>query len=79
MATRIEELERAGRFMGIMVHSNDSTVEPKRASAYVRVSLDEMRTLASFVNDKGRVSKEEFTSEVNNVLKLSTSQEQEHI
>lgn len=70
----LKQLETNGRIMGIFFDSRSDGVP----SSYIRVSLDELRTLATFVNERGRLNVAEFVHEANEVLQLSPpSEEQE--
>lgn len=71
---RIKELVKMGRIVGVTVDSSAQGEREGASSSFVRVSLDEIRTLAAFVNGKGRVSVAELTREANKVLQLSPSQ-----
>lgn len=48
--------------------------DPEGRQFFVHMNMEEMRVLASFINDKGRVSMSELTTEVNRVLQLSALQ-----
>lgn len=71
--THLKELETRGRFMGVIVDSSSNGADEASTTSYVRVNLDEMRTLAAFVNERGRLGVAEFTDEANKVLQLSTT------
>lgn len=71
VTTQLKELETKGRIMGVIVDSSSGGANKSSESSYVRVSLDEMRTLAAFVNERERLSVVEFTDEANKVLQLS--------
>lgn len=59
--------------MGVIVDSSSNGADEASTTSYVRVNLDEMRTLAAFVNERGRLGVAEFTDEANKVLQLSTT------
>lgn len=65
MVTAIEELENGGHFTGIWI--NDA----RGGRSFVRASLDELRSVASFINHKGRLTVEELAIETNRVLGIS--------
>ena len=67
----IEELENGGHFTGIWI--NDA----RGGRSFVRASLDELRSIASFIRDKGRLTVEELAIETNRVLGISPSPEDE--
>lgn len=71
IATFIEELENGGRVTGIWI--NDA----RGGRSFLRLSLDELRRIASFINEKGRVTVEELTIETNRILEFSPSSEEE--
>lgn len=64
----IEDLEKRGRFTGIMLDNARGG-----GRSFVRVSLEDMRAIGSFVNSRGRLTVAEFTREANRVLQLSES------
>lgn len=68
----IEDLEKRGRFTGIMLHNARGG-----GRSFVRVSLEDMREIGSFVNSRGRLTVAEFTREANRVLQLSESRKHE--
>lgn len=70
--TKIEELEKGGLFSGITVD------DARGGRSFVRASVEEMRTIASFINDKGRLTVEELTVEADRVLQLSDSREESY-
>lgn len=57
---RVREIEAAGLVSGVL-----------DASRFIRVSRDEMESIASFVLQRGRVNVEELTEKSNQVLALS--------
>lgn len=70
IVTAIEELENGGLFTGIWI--NDA----RGGRSFVRASLDELRSIASFINNKGRLTVEELAIETNRVLGISPSPEE---
>lgn len=66
----VEELENGGRFTGIWI--NDARGE----RTFVRASLDELRSIASFINETGRLTVEELAIETNRILEISPSPEE---
>lgn len=68
--TRINELETSGKFTGVVVD------DARGDSSFVRVTLEEMRTISDFVEQKGRLTLEELAAEANMVLELSNSREE---
>lgn len=72
VVSRIQDLEKRGRFTGIMLDNARGG-----GKSFVRVSLEDMRAIGSFVNSKGRLTVEEFTREANNVLQLSDPRQEE--
>lgn len=58
----IEELENGGHFTGFWI--NDA----RGGRSFARASLDELRSIASFINDKGRLTVDELLTETNRVL-----------
>ena len=65
----IEELENGGHFTGFWI--NDA----RGGRSFARASLDELRSIASFINDKGRLTVEELAIETNRVLGISPPDE----
>lgn len=76
IAARIEELEARGVFTGIMI--DDARGRGGSKSSFVRVSDDELRTLAAFVNERGRLTVADVAIEANRVLQLSDRREETH-
>ena len=66
---RITELEKEGKCSWIVVEDTHGE------SSFVRIRADEMRAIASFVNDKGRLTVEELAAEANKVLQLAGAPE----
>lgn len=76
IAAKIEELETRGIFTGIMIddeRGHDGGVE---SSSFVRLSDDEMRTLAAIINERGRLTVAEVAMEANRVLQLLGGREE---
>lgn len=63
----IEELETGGHFSGIWI--NDA----RDGRSFVRASLDELVSIASFISDKGRLTVEQVAIETNRVLGIYPS------
>lgn len=61
---RVKELENEGKCSGIVVD------DARGDRSFVCISADEMRAIASFVNEKGRLTVEELAAEANRVLQL---------
>lgn len=73
IAAKIDELENAGLFTGVMVD------DARGGRSFIRVTLDEMSAIASFINDKGRVTINELETECFTVLGLAGPPPQENI
>ncbi|CAN0074832.1 unnamed protein product, partial [Scytosiphon promiscuus] len=69
VGAKIEELETRGAFTGIMVDDTRGGT----GSAFVRVSEDELRQLASSINERGRLTIAEVATEANRILQLTKS------
>ncbi|CAM9966900.1 unnamed protein product, partial [Ectocarpus sp. 8 AP-2014] len=67
---KIEELEARGDFTGILV---DDARGSSSGGSFVRVGEGEMRALAAFINERGRLTLAEVAAEANKVLDLSES------
>lgn len=74
IVAKIEELEARGDFTGILV---DDARGSSSGASFVRVGEDEIRVLAAFINERGRLSLAELAAEANRVLNLSQSREEE--
>lgn len=74
IAAKIEELEARGDFAGILV---DDARGSGSGGSFVRVGEGEMRALAAFINERGRLTLAEVAAEANRVLDLSESREEE--
>lgn len=70
IAARIEELESRGVFTGIMIDDARDRDGGTKKSSFVRVSDGEMRALAAFINERGRLTVTEVAVEANRVLQL---------
>lgn len=68
IAVKIEELEARGAFKGIMI--DDARGRGESGRSFVRVSDDELRTLAAVLDQRGRLTVADFTAEANRVLKI---------
>lgn len=80
IAAKIEELESRGVFTGIMI---DDARGPdgdggNKGPSFVRISDDEMRTIATFINERGRLTVAEVAIEANRVLHLLDGSEEIH-
>lgn len=68
IAAKIEELESRGVFTGIMIDDARGPDGGSKSSSFIRISDDEMRTLATFINERGRLTVAEVAVEANRVL-----------
>eukprot|EP00903_Cladosiphon_okamuranus_P012544 g11746.t1 len=69
IAVKIEELEARGAFKGIMI--DDARGRGESGRSFVRVSDEELRTLATIIDQRGRLTVADFAAEANRVLQLS--------
>ncbi|CAM9897447.1 unnamed protein product [Ectocarpus sp. 12 AP-2014] len=74
IVAKMEELEARGDFTGILV---DDARGSSSSGSFVRVGEGEMRALAAFINERGRLTLAEVVAEANRVLDLSESREEE--
>ncbi|CAM9552566.1 unnamed protein product [Ectocarpus fasciculatus] len=74
IVAKIEELEARGDFTGILV---DDARGSSSGGSFVRVGEGEMRALAAFINERGRLTLAEVAAKANRVLHLSESREEE--
>lgn len=65
IGVKIAEMERKGSCTGVVVDNVGAS------KTYARVSLDEMRSIASFVEGRGRLTLGELASETDRILGLS--------